>query len=85
MSELKKKYKHYHKDVSHLKYIDVYRVMGLFEVDDACLSHAGKKILCSGQRGVKDKKKDIEEARNSLNRWLEMQQEDENKPTTKPF
>ena len=72
-------YKHYQKNVEHLKWVDVYRVLDLFGVSNPCLQHAVKKLLCSGQRGVKDERKDIEEAVSSLVRCLEMKTEDENK------
>ena len=77
MSE--QKHNHYFKDVSNLKWIDVYRVLDLFNVVNPCVQHAIKKLLCAGTRGVKDERKDIEEAVSSLVRCLEMQTEDENK------
>ena len=70
---------HYFKDVQTLKHIDVYRVLVLFGVTNPCVQHAIKKLLCAGQRGVKDERKDIEEAVSSLVRCLEMQTEDEKK------
>ena len=70
---------HYQKPVEHLKWIDVYRVLVLFGVTNPCLQHAIKKLLCAGQRGVKDQKQDVQEAIASLLRYLEMQTEDENK------
>lgn len=73
----RQKHSHYKKDVSHLKTIDVYRVLGLFDVDSHEVGHAIKKLLCSGQRGAKDHKQDIQEAVDSLNRHLEMLAEDE--------
>ena len=76
MSE--QKHNHYFKDVSNLKFIDVYRVLDLFGVSNPCLQHAIKKLLCAGQRGAKDKKQDVQEAIASLLRYLEMQTEDEN-------
>jgi len=71
-------FKHYQKSVKHLNWIDVYRVLVLFDVTDPCLQHAIKKLLCAGQRGAKDKKQDVQEAIASLLRYLEMQTEDEN-------
>lgn len=73
----KKKHSHYHKDVSNLTAVDVYKVCELFEVkdDSGALHHAIKKLLCSGYRGVKDKKQDVQEAVDTLNRWLEMNEE----------
>jgi hypothetical protein len=73
------KHKHYYKDVSHLDTVDVYRVLQLFEVSDPCIQHAIKKLLVSGNRGYKDKTKDISEAIDSCNRYLEMAIEDEQK------
>ena len=67
------KYPHYHKNVAHLKYVDVYRVLILFGVTDPCLQHAIKKLLCAGNRT-----QDVQEAISSLLRYLEMQTENEN-------
>ena len=72
-------YIHYQKSVEHLNWIDVYRVLVLFGVTNPCLQHAIKKLLCAGQRGVKDQKQDVQEAIVSLLRYLEMQTEDEAK------
>ena len=72
-------HEHYFKDVTHLKTIDVYRVLDLFGVSNPCVQHAVKKLLCSGQRGVKDTRQDVQEAVTSLVRYLEMQTEDETK------
>ena len=72
-------HEHYFKDVTHLKTIDVYRVLDLFNVTNPCVQHAVKKLLCSGQRGVKDTRQDVQEAITSLVRCLEMQTEDETK------
>lgn len=72
-------YKHYQKNVEHLKSVDVYRVLVLFGVTNPCLQHAIKKLLCAGNRGVKDELKDVQEAIASLLRYLEMQTEDDKK------
>ena len=74
-----KDFSHYFKDVSHLKTIDVYRVLDLFGVTNPCIQHAIKKLLCGGQRGAKDENQDVQEAISSLLRYLEMQTEDEKK------
>lgn len=76
MSNQDIKYPHYFKSVSHLETVDVYRVLSLFQVNDACIQHAIKKLLCAGDRGDKSMIKDITEARDSLNRRLEMLNED---------
>lgn len=70
------KHPHYHKDVKHLDSVDVYRVLALFGVTDPCIQHAVKKLLCAGQRGVKDSSKDIREAVDTLERCLDMRGED---------
>lgn len=71
-----KSYNHYFKDVSNLKFIDVYRVLDLFAVEHPCIQHAVKKLLCAGQRGSKNRDKDIQEAIDSLLRYQEMRSED---------
>ena len=76
MSNPDNKYPHYFKSVSHLETVDVYRVLSLFQVNDPCIQHAIKKLLCAGERGDKSMIKDITEARDSLNRHLEMLNED---------
>ena len=70
------KHSHYKKDVSGLAYVDIYRVLDLFEVVNPALQHAAKKILCAGGRGAKDWEKDVQEAIDSLQRALEMKKED---------
>lgn len=73
-----KKHSHYYKDVSHLEFIDVYRVIDLFEVSNPCIQHAIKKLLVSGGRGGgKDTTKDWQEAIDSVNRAIEMKEEDD--------
>lgn len=72
----KDKYPHYYKKVPG-EYIDVYRVLDLFEVTDPCIQHAIKKLLAAGKRGAKDVSKDVREAIVSLERWQEMRKEEE--------
>lgn len=73
----KTKHSHYHKDVSHLKTIDVYRVMELWGITSPPLQHAVKKLMVPGGRGAgKDMAKNVQEAIDSLIRWQEMQVED---------
>ena len=72
------KHSHYHKDVEHLKTIDVYRTLELFGVTDQALGHAIKKLLCAGQRGAgKTFEQDVREAVDTLNRRLQMLAEDD--------
>lgn len=72
-------FSHYKKDVSHLDYIDVYRILDLFEVKNHAVGHAIKKLLVPGGRGVKDIRQDLVEASKSIERALQMLDEDENK------
>lgn len=76
-------YPHYHKDVAHLQYIDVYRVLALFNVTNPAIAHAVKKLLVPGRRGAKDVQKDLREAVVSINRALQMMAEDAGQSTDK--
>lgn len=58
--------------------MDTYAVNKLFPVDDpsGAILHARKKLLIPGSRtGGKSMRKDITEARDALNRWLELNPE----------
>ena len=68
------KYPHYYKDVTHLSAVDVYMMLHLFPLNDdsTCLGHAVKKIMVPGGRGAKGRQQDIEEAIDSLKRFLEI-------------
>lgn len=70
------KHSHYKKDIRHLDMLDVYRVLERFDVTSPALQHAAKKVLCAGHRGSKDWAKDIQEAIDSLQRALDMAEED---------
>jgi hypothetical protein len=69
------KYPHYFKKCGY-DYIDVYRVLLLFNVSDPCIQHAAKKLLASGTRGYKDVSTDIQEAIDTLERWKTMRIEE---------
>ena len=74
---LEERYPQYYKSVRHLEFVDAYRVHTLFAIEDCsgCIQHASKKLLLSGSRtGGKEKRQDIEEARDTLTRWLELEQ-----------
>lgn len=72
-----RKHNHYFKSVADLAYVDVYRVLALFNVTDPCLQHAVKKLLVAGVRGGgKDISRDIQEAIDTLTRWQEMRGEE---------
>ena len=72
---LSKQYPQYYKNVSDLDEVDVYAIHYIFNIQDpsGAIQHASKKLLLSGVRtGGKSKKDDIREARDTLNRWLEL-------------
>ena len=71
-----KAHSHYFKDVAHLKVVDVYRVLELFQVTDPAIAHAVKKLLVAGGRGHKDLMRDIQDCIDTLERWKVMRQED---------
>lgn len=75
-SSLADLYPKYHKHIPKgWTTIDVYAVCQLFPVDDpsGCINHARKKLLVPGVRtGGKSMYKDVMEARDTLNRWLEL-------------
>ena len=76
-NKFKKEYSHYYKKIPDgVEYIDVYRVLELFNVVDPALQHAVKKLLVAGDRGHKDLIKDVREAVVSLERWIEMREEE---------
>lgn len=79
---LSQRYPAYYKDVGGMTEIDVYAVHNLFQVIDpsGCIHHASKKLLLSGVRtGGKSAYKDIKEARDTLTRWLQLNEQYEGK------
>ena len=69
----KPKHSHYHKDVSQYNTIDIYVICDLYVKDNSgCIQHAVKKLLCCGERGVKDNVKDLQEAIDTIQRKIEM-------------
>lgn len=75
-SSLAQLYPQYYKSVRSLDEVDVYAVHQLFNITDpsGAIQHASKKLLLSGVRtGNKSKYKDVQEARDTLNRWLQLQ------------
>jgi hypothetical protein len=75
MSANEKEYPHYFKRVPKTdSHVDVYWVLAAWEVNSAPIAHAVKKLLCAGQRGSKDRTKDLKEAMQSIQRALELEQ-----------
>lgn len=74
-STMAQKYPKYYKPVGNLTEVDVYAVHKLFDIQDpsGAIQHASKKLLLSGVRtGGKSPFKDIQEARDTLTRWLQL-------------
>lgn len=69
------KHSHYYRECPY-EHIDVYRVLGIFEVTDPCLQHACKKLLVAGGRGHKSIEKDIQDCIDTLERWKQMRSEE---------
>jgi len=66
---------HYRHEYRGVK-LDIYRIADIYKLTDHALFSALKKILAAGDRGGKDYRQDITEARDALNRKLEMMNED---------
>jgi hypothetical protein len=81
---MNEKYSHYYKKVPY-DYVDVYRVLDIFNVTDPCIQHAIKKLLVAGGRGHKDIEKDVQEAIVSLERWKSMRIEETNALSARSF
>lgn len=72
---LSAKYPKYYKPVGNLTEVDVYAVHKLFDIKDpsGAIQHASKKLLLSGVRtGGKSAYHDIKEARDTLTRWMQL-------------
>lgn len=66
----------YHKDVSHIKTLDPYRLQELYQMHP-CAEHVVKKLLVAGERsGGKSLDTDIADCIWTLQRWQEMRAED---------
>jgi hypothetical protein len=71
------KYPHYYRQLPEkVSHLDVYRVLDTFQVCRSTVQHAVKKLLCTGTRGAKSEVTDIKEAIASLQRTLEMIEEE---------
>ena len=53
--------------------VDVYAVLAAFEVTRPALQHAIKKLLCAGLRGKGDVLQDLKEARDAIDRAIQME------------
>jgi hypothetical protein len=62
----------YQREIKPGVFVDLYDVLVAFDVTNPAAAHAVKKIMCSGKRGVKSKAQDLIEARQALDRAIEM-------------
>lgn len=77
MTTIAKQFPHYHKNVQGFDVVDVYRVLDLWGVRNHAIGHAVKKLVNAGQRGHKDVVVDLKQAIISIQRAIEMFEEDE--------
>tara|TARA_R110000850_G_scaffold221556_2_gene347295 strand:+ start:419 stop:880 length:462 start_codon:yes stop_codon:yes gene_type:complete len=59
--------------IDHDIYVDVYDILTAFKTDNPAVDHAVKKELAPGVRGAKGRIQDFMEARDSLNRAIEIE------------
>jgi len=53
-------------------HVDIYAILDAFEVTCPARQHAIKKLLCAGWRGAKDQMQDLTEARDAIDRAIQM-------------
>lgn len=70
------KHAHYFRSVEGLKQVDFYRIAELFGVTCPAAQHILKKALVAGQRGHKNKERDMQDIVDTAQRWLDMRKED---------
>ena len=71
-SYVKPKENKYMRDCKGIK-IDVYDVLKCFGVTNPATAHAVKKLLAGGKRGHKDLLQDLKEAKESIERAIELE------------
>lgn len=52
--------------------VDIYDILTAYRPECPAIEHAVKKLLCTGKRGHKSYKEDLEDAKASINRALEL-------------
>jgi hypothetical protein len=66
-------YPHYYRELPRkVSHLDVYRVLDTFGVKRSTVQHAVKKLLVTGIRGAKNELQDLQEAKASIERAIEM-------------
>lgn len=73
---MSREFSHYFRSVEHIDEVDIYRLLLLFGVTDPCLAHAIKKLIAAGGRGTKSFETDVRESVKTLQRRLEILEED---------
>lgn len=73
---IRDKFPHFFAYVGNLQWIDVHRIFRLYRVTDSNMQQAIKVLLVPGRRAVEDRRQDVLSAINSLQRWLELDDED---------
>lgn len=69
----KPKHSHYHKDVSQYDTMDIYAICKVWNVESSgCTFAAVKKLLNAGERGVKDRITDLEQAIESIEALIKL-------------
>ena len=58
--------------------VDIYDLLQAYEVSNHAVAHAVKKLLMPGDRGYKDTIQDLEEAKFSIERAIEIEKEKSN-------
>jgi hypothetical protein len=76
-SILRKDPSKYHRNIKGAS-VDVYDVLNAYEVTNPAVQHAVKKLLQAGNRGHKDRATDLKEALQSIERAIELENDDEN-------
>lgn len=74
---------YYNKTYKGIK-LDPYRIAEVYDITDHAIFQALKKLLAAGQRGGKDIRQDLTEARDAISRKLEMIVEDAIPPDVAP-
>lgn len=77
VSKAAEKFPHYHRPIPDgAETMDVYRYLFMFDVTHPCAQHAIKKLTAAGERGAKSQVVDLLEARDQIDRFIEMLAED---------
>lgn len=71
---VKQERNHYSREILPGVWVDVYDVLEAFKTDRPCVDHAAKKLLAPGKRGHKDYITDIQNAIDTLQRELQIQE-----------